>query len=105
MTELQTVVLLSLLLGLQPITTDLYLPALPGITASLGASVAQAQQTLAAMLFAFGVAQLFWGPLSDRFGRKPILLAGLGLYVVAALGCTFATSMPQLLGWRVVQGD
>lgn len=104
MTELQTVVLLSLLLGLQPITTDLYLPALPGITASLGASVAQAQQTLAAMLFAFGVAQLFWGPLSDRFGRKPILLAGLGLYVVAALGCTFATSMPQLLGWRVVQG-
>lgn len=66
--------------------------------------MAQAQQTLAAMLFAFGVAQLFWGPLSDRFGRKPILLAGLGLYVVAALGCTFATSMPQLLGWRVVQG-
>lgn len=104
MTELQTVVLLSLLLGLQPITTDLYLPALPGITASLGASVAQAQQTLAAMLFAFGVAQLFWGPLSDRFGRKPILLAGLSLYVAAALGCTFATSMAQLLGWRVVQG-
>ncbi|MBI5780324.1 MAG: multidrug effflux MFS transporter [Rhodocyclales bacterium] len=104
MTELQTVVLLSLLLGLQPITTDLYLPALPGITASLEASVAQAQQTLAAMLFAFGVAQLFWGPLSDRFGRKPILLAGLSLYVAAALGCTFATSMPQLLGWRVVQG-
>ncbi len=104
MTEPQTVVLLSLLLGLQPITTDLYLPALPGITASLGASVAQAQQTLAAMLFAFGVAQLFWGPLSDRFGRKPILLAGLSLYVAAALGCTFATSMAQLLGWRVVQG-
>ena len=71
------VLMLALLLGIQPITTDLYLPALPGLTRELGASVASAQLTLTALLLAFGVSQLFWGPLSDRFGRRPVLLAGL----------------------------
>ena len=71
------VLLLSLLLGLQPITTDLYLPALPVITGSFGAPMAQAQLTLTALLLAFGVSQLVWGPLSDHFGRRPVLLIGL----------------------------
>ncbi|MFZ4480991.1 MAG: Bcr/CflA family drug resistance efflux transporter, partial [Rhodoferax sp.] len=60
-----TIVLLSLLLGLQPITTDLYLPALPALTEGFGASMAQAQLTLTALLLAFGLSQLIWGPLSD----------------------------------------
>lgn len=98
------VLLLSLLLGLQPITTDLYLPALPEITASFGAPMAQAQLTLSALLLAFGVSQLVWGPLSDRFGRKPILLIGLAAYVLAAVGSTLAPSMAALIVWRILQG-
>lgn len=98
------VLLLSLLLGLQPITTDLYLPALPVLTAGFGAPMQQAQLTLTALLLAFGVSQLVWGPLSDRFGRRPILLIGLGAYVLAAVGSTLAPSMTALIVWRTVQG-
>ncbi|WP_223910899.1 multidrug effflux MFS transporter [Rhodoferax lithotrophicus] len=104
MTAGTIVLLLSLLLGLQPITTDLYLPALPALTSSFGAPMAQAQLTLTALLLAFGVSQLVWGPLSDRFGRKPILLTGLGAYVLAGVGSTLAPSMMALIVWRAVQG-
>ncbi|MBL0420451.1 Bcr/CflA family efflux MFS transporter [Ramlibacter sp. AW1] len=100
------VVLLSLLLGLQPLTTDLYLPALPGLTRALGAepAQAQAQATLAVLLLAFGISQLAWGPLSDRFGRRPVLLAGIGIYVGASVGCALAPSMDLLVAWRAAQG-
>ncbi len=98
------VLLLSLLLGLQPITTDLYLPALPALTAELGAPMAQAQLTLTALLLAFGVSQLVWGPLSDRFGRRPILLIGMAAYVLASLASTLAPGMGWLIVWRTLQG-
>jgi len=98
------VLTLALLLGLQPITTDLYLPALPGLTQELGASMPQAQLTLTALLLAFGISQLVWGPLSDRFGRRPILLAGMVAYVVASIGSAFASSMDLLIIWRTLQG-
>ena len=75
------VLLLALLLGLQPITTDLYLPALPTLTQGFGASMVQAQLTLTALLLAFGTSQLFWGPLSDKWGRRPVLLGGIAVYV------------------------
>jgi DHA1 family bicyclomycin/chloramphenicol resistance-like MFS transporter len=98
------VLTLALLLGMQPITTDLYLPALPGLTQELGASMAQAQLTLTALLLAFGVSQLFWGPLSDRFGRRPILLLGMAAYVVASIGSAFAPTIDALIIWRTLQG-
>jgi DHA1 family bicyclomycin/chloramphenicol resistance-like MFS transporter len=98
------VLVLAALLGLQPITTDLYLPALPALTEGFAAPMSQAQLTLGGLLLAFGISQLFWGPLSDRFGRRPILLCGLGAYVVAAIGCALAPTMLALIGWRVVQG-
>ncbi len=98
------VLLLSLLLGLQPITTDLYLPALPVLTAGFAAPMAQAQLTLTALLLAFGMSQLVWGPLSDRFGRRPILLIGLTLYVLASAASTLAPSMLWLIVWRSFQG-
>ncbi len=98
------VLVLALLLGIQPITTDLYLPALPALTAGFGASMAQAQLTLSALLLAFGCSQLLWGPLSDRFGRRPILLWGLAAYVAASVGATLAQTMDLLVAWRVVQG-
>ncbi len=98
------VLLLSLLLGMQPITTDLYLPALPELTAELSAPMAQAQLTLTALLLAFGGSQLVWGPLSDRFGRRPILLIGLVAYVLASIASSLAPSMGWLIVWRTLQG-
>lgn len=98
------VLTMALLLGIQPITTDLYLPALPGLTQELGASIAQAQLTLTALLLAFGVSQLFWGPLSDRYGRRPVLMVGMAAYVLASLGSAFSPSMDLLIVWRTVQG-
>lgn len=98
------VVILATLLGIQPVTTDLYLPALPALTGSFSAPMTHAQLTLGALLLAFGVSQLVWGPLSDRFGRRPILLCGLAAYLVAAIGSALAPSMLQLIVWRTVQG-
>ena len=98
------VLLLALLLGLQPVTTDLYLPALPAITQGFGASMGQAQLTLTALLLAFGLSQLVWGPLSDRFGRRPILLWGMGAYTLASVACAFAPDMAWLIAGRTMQG-
>lgn len=95
---------LSLLLGLQPITTDLYLPALPALTQGFAAPMAQAQLTLSALLLSFGLSQLVWGPLSDKFGRRPILLIGLTAYGLAAVASALAPSMALLIFWRAVQG-
>jgi MFS transporter, DHA1 family, multidrug resistance protein len=98
------VLVLSLLLGIQPVTTDLYLPALPALTEGFGAPVSQAQLTLTALLLAFGLSQLVWGPLSDRFGRRAVLLCGLSAYTLASVGAALAASMPVLIGWRTLQG-
>ena len=98
------VVILATLLGIQPVTTDLYLPALPALTGSFSAPMSHAQLTLSALLLAFGVSQLVWGPLSDRFGRRPILLCGLAAYLIAAIGSALAPSMLQLIVWRTLQG-
>ncbi len=98
------VLTLSLLLGIQPVTTDLYLPALPALTAGFGARIAHAQLTLSALLLAFGVAQLVFGPMSDRFGRRPVLLLGLAGYVVACIGGAMASSIELLIIWRTLQG-
>ena len=95
---------LALLLSIQPVTTDLYLPTLPALTRSLGASVASAQLTLTGLLLAFGCSQMIWGPLSDRFGRRPVLLTGLALYTAASLGAALAATMDLLILWRVAQG-
>ena len=104
MTQSTVVFLLALLLGIQPVTTDLYLPALPALTQTFGASVAQGQLTLSALLLAFGLSQLVWGPISDRFGRRPVLLLGLLLYTFAAIVSAYADSMDLLVSWRIMQG-
>ncbi len=104
MSQKLIVLILALLLGLQPVTTDLYLPALPVITQGFGAGMGQAQLTLTALLLAFGLSQLIWGPLSDRFGRKPILLWGMAAYTLASVACALAPSMAWLIAGRTVQG-
>ena len=98
------VVVLTLLLGIQPVTTDLYLPALPTLQRELGASVGAAQYTLSALIIAFGLGQLVCGPLADRFGRRPVLLCGLSLYTLASLASAAAPSIEALIAWRALQG-
>jgi DHA1 family bicyclomycin/chloramphenicol resistance-like MFS transporter len=95
---------LALLLGLQPVSTDVYLPALPALARELAASMPQAQLTMSALILAFGLAQLVWGPLADRFGRRPVLLAGLALYALASLGSAAAGHIESLIVWRALQG-
>ena len=95
---------LSLLLGLQPVTTDVYLPALPMLTAALSAPMKTAQLTMSALILSFGLAQMVWGPVSDRVGRRPVLLLGLTLYTAASAGCALAGSIEALVVWRVLQG-
>jgi DHA1 family bicyclomycin/chloramphenicol resistance-like MFS transporter len=104
MTPAIVVVMLALLLGVQPVSTDLYLPALPALSDGFGAPMAQVQFTLSALLLSFGCSQLVWGPLSDRFGRRPILLIGLVVYLVAAVACVLAPTLNWLIFWRVLLG-
>lgn len=98
------VAILTLLLGIQPVTTDLYLPALPTLQRELGASVSAAQLTLSTLIICFGFGQLLCGPLADRFGRRPVLLVGLALYSAACVGGAAALSIGALIGWRALQG-
>ncbi len=102
--QAMTVLLLALLLGLQPITTDLYLPALPALTQGFGASMVQAQLTLTALLLAFGTSQLVWGPLSDKWGRRPVLLGGIAVYAASAIACALAPGIETLIAARTLQG-
>lgn len=97
-------VLLAMLLGIQAIATDLYLSALPSIQADLFATIGQTQLTLSAMMLAFGISQLFLGPLSDRFGRKPVLLWGVALFTASGLATAFASSITWLIALRALQG-
>ena len=95
---------LALLMGLQPITTDLLLPGLPNLATDLHAPMARAQLTLSALILAFGLAQLVWGPVADRIGRRPVLLMGLVLYTVASLGAALAGQVMAVVAWRALQG-
>jgi MFS transporter, DHA1 family, multidrug resistance protein len=95
---------LMLLLSIQPISTDLYLPALPTLQQDLGASTAAAQLTLSALIICFGLGQLVCGPLADRFGRRPVLLVGMALYTLASLLSAAAPSINMLVAARALQG-
>lgn len=88
----------------QPLGTDLYLAALPAIRNEFGASVSVVQLTLSLVVFSFGLSQLFWGPASDRFGRRPVFLTGFALYIAGALIGAMAPGVAVLIAARVLQG-
>ncbi|HYY83872.1 MAG TPA: multidrug effflux MFS transporter, partial [Beijerinckiaceae bacterium] len=94
---------LAFLTALGPLSTDMYLPSLPAIARDLGATAAQTQLTLSAFLFGFAVGQLFYGPIADKIGRRPVLLFGLGLFLAATLACTLAPGIGTLTGARFCQ--
>ena len=97
-------VLLACLGMLGPFSIDTYLPAFDGIAASLGASPVDMQQTLSAYLFGFALMNLFHGALSDSFGRRPVILWGIGLFTLASVGCAMSQTIAQLVLFRALQG-
>jgi DHA1 family bicyclomycin/chloramphenicol resistance-like MFS transporter len=97
------VCLLTALVAIGPLSTDLYLPALPAIAAAFQADSGEVQLTLSVFMGGFAVSQLIYGPLSDRFGRRPVLLGGLAVYVVASGLCLVAASIEQLIAARFLQ--
>jgi DHA1 family bicyclomycin/chloramphenicol resistance-like MFS transporter len=96
-------VTLGVLLAFASISTDLYLPALPAMGLALGAEQGLLELTISGYLLGFSVGQLFWGPVSDRFGRKAPLLAGLVLFIIGSAGCGLSGDAFTLIGWRLVQ--
>ncbi|MEV8305797.1 Bcr/CflA family multidrug efflux MFS transporter [Streptomyces flavidovirens] len=104
----RTSLLVTLVLGgltaLPPLSMDMYLPALPEVTKSLGSPAATVQLTLTACLAGMALGQLVVGPMSDRFGRRKPLLLGMIVYVVATAICAFAPSTELLIAFRLLQG-
>ncbi len=96
--------LLAALAMLGPFSVDAYLPAFPAIGTSLHASAIEVQQTLTAYMASFAVMILWHGALSDAFGRRSIILASLGVYAIASIGCAAVHSIEYLWVFRVLQG-
>lgn len=95
--------LLGLITAVGPFAIDIYLPALPTLGASLQASPAAVQMSLTVFFMIIGVCQLFYGPISDVFGRKLPIYAGLLIFVVGSIGCALAPTIEVLIGFRALQ--
>lgn len=95
--------LLASLAAIDPLAIDLYLPALPAIGHDLGASAAKVQWSVTAFLAGFSLGMLFYGPISDRYGRRPVLLTGLAVFFLASIGCLLARSAEELIVARFLQ--
>ncbi|MDH5546182.1 MAG: multidrug effflux MFS transporter [Gammaproteobacteria bacterium] len=96
--------IVALLTMIGPFTIDTYLPSFPAIEAEYGISRGILSQSLAFYLAAFAISTLFWGPLSDRLGRRTVVLATLFLYLLASIGCALATDYTSFLFFRLLQG-
>src|ERR1700719_3876927 len=95
--------LLVTMTGVAPISLYMLVPALPVLAASFGRDISIAQMTVSLYMVGLACSQIIMGPLSDRFGRRPVLLAGLGLMVAASAGCIVAETLPQLIVARFFQ--
>jgi MFS transporter, DHA1 family, multidrug resistance protein len=100
---LSWLLILGALTAFAPMAIDMYLPALPNIATELNAGPAHVQLTLAACFLGFAFGQLLYGPLADRFGRKPPLYLGVSVFVLASIGCALATSIEALIALRFLQ--
>jgi len=96
-------ILLAVLTGLGPLTVDMYLASMPDIGRALAASPAQVQLTISSYLIGYAIGQVFYGPLSDRHGRRPVMLAALTVYVLASFACAVAPTIELLIAARFVQ--
>lgn len=97
-------VFLGTLTAFAPFVTDMYLPSLPAMTQYFGASASAVQLGITASMLGLALGQLFFGPLSDKYGRRILLLTSMWLYLLATLGCIFAPSIEMFVVLRLVQG-
>ncbi|EEA02524.1 major facilitator superfamily (MFS) multidrug efflux pump, Bcr/CflA subfamily, partial [Burkholderia sp. H160] len=97
------ILLLGALAACGPISTDMYLPSLPTIAQAFAVSSAAAQSTLTSFMFGFSIGMLLYGPLSDTYGRRPILMGGIVMFALASIACALSMSIGSLVGFRFVQ--
>src|SRR5260221_7755345 len=102
-TSRMMLLLLVAMTGVAPISLYLLVPALPMLASTFGRDISIAQMTVSLYMVGIACSQIIMGPLSDRFGRRPVLLAGLGLMVAASAACIFADTLPQLIAARFLQ--
>ncbi|MDB5371370.1 MAG: transporter, family, bicyclomycin/chloramphenicol resistance protein [Belnapia sp.] len=98
------VTILAAMSAFGPLATDMYLPAFPAITAGLVTDPAAVQTTIATFFAGMAIAQLVFGPLADRFGRRPPLLVGLAIFVLGSIGCALTGNIGWFTLWRFIQG-
>ncbi len=97
-------ILLTALVALGPISTSLYIPSMPRLVVEFGTDSALVQRSFTIFMLGFASTQLVYGPLSDRFGRRPVLVGGLLLYIAASLACALSTTIEGFLAARLAQG-
>ncbi|ALB63373.1 MFS family multidrug transport protein,bicyclomycin resistance protein [Cronobacter condimenti 1330] len=102
--SLGIVFILGLLAMLMPLSIDMYLPALPVIASEFGVEAGSAQMTLSTYILGFAIGQLFYGPMADSLGRKPVILGGTLIFAVAAIACALAQTIDQLIYMRLLHG-
>ncbi|WP_051237014.1 multidrug effflux MFS transporter [Ottowia thiooxydans] len=98
--ELRLLLILSALMAFTSLSTDIYLPAMPQMQRELHGNV---ELTITSFLIGFALAQLIWGPVSDRIGRRRPLIIGVALFVVGSIGCALSQTMDQIVFWRMFQ--
>ncbi len=98
------IVMLALLSAFPPLSTDLYLPALPHVMDTFNANQMQVNLSLSMFLISFALGILIWGPVSEKYGRRPILLMGLALYTIGSAGCAMSSNVTMLILSRIIQG-
>lgn len=97
-------IMLAAMVSLGPLAIDMYLPAMPGLVQAMDTESGHVQLTISSFLLGFSLFHLVCGPLADRFGRRPIILVGLGVFVLASVACATATSIEELIAFRFIQG-
>lgn len=102
--QLFILVFLGVLTAFGPFVTDMYLPTLPAMTEYFNTTSSQVQLGLTASMIGLAAGQLFFGPLSDKYGRRLPLIIAMLLFLLATIGCLFSSTIMQFVGWRVVQG-
>ncbi len=103
MSHFSLILVVSMLSAFGLIASDVYLPAMPSMAHEFSIGAWQMPQTVSAYLIALACAQLVYGPLSDRWGRKPVLTVGILLYILGSIGCANAGGFESFLGWRVLE--
>lgn len=101
--RLERIVILGAMISMAPMGIDMYLPSLPVLERAFATGAGQVQLTLSTFFLGFALGQALYGPVSDRYGRRPPLFVGLALFAAASVGCAYAPSVEALAGLRFLQ--